>query len=314
MILAIHLHYVLTGAVYYLFLLPEEQTKENTMIITNKLGLPEAFVQMAQQNEKMADNEIRVTSLLNGLCEEELKRRYYGEIVQDVSDMIWMLFGTAAHAVLENQDESDTQFKEERLKMKVSNSILTGKSDLYDAKTKTITDYKTTSVWKIIYQDYEAWEKQLMIYAALWINAGFPVEKCEIIAILKDHSKTKAKLDPNYPQLPVQKITFTVTKERLAKTKEYIETRVAEREALRDLKDEELPICTLAERYNDGDKYAVMLNNRKKALRVLDDYAEAKDWMKENGGDYINVRKGENKKCKEYCAVKDFCPHMKGRI
>lgn len=284
------------------------------MKITNKLGLPESFVQMAQQNETMAENEIRVTSLLNGHCEEELKRRHYGEITQDVSDMIWMLFGTAAHAVLENQAETDTQFKEERLKMPISNSVLTGKSDLYDAKTKTITDYKTTSVWKIIFKDFDAWEKQLMLYAMEWQYWGFPVEKCEIIAILKDHSKAKAKFDPDYPPYPVQKITFNVTDKKIEEIKAFAEKRIKEREALRDLPDEELPICTAEERYNTGEKYAVMANNKKKALRVLDDYAEAKEWMKNNGGDYINVRRGEDKKCMEYCFVKEFCPHMKGKL
>ena len=283
------------------------------MIITNKFNLPQAFVEMAQCEESFKDNEIRVTSLLNGHCEEELKRRFSTEITQDVSDMIWMLFGTAAHAVLENQAETATQFKEERLKMPISNSVLTGKSDLYDAKTKTITDYKTTSVWKIIYKDYENWEKQLMLYAMMWRYWGFPVEKCEIIAILKDHSKLKARLDPlGYPQLPVQKITFEVTDAKIEAIKEYAIKRVKEREAYKELGYEEIPMCTAEERYNTGEKYAVMANNRKKALRVLEDYAEAKKWMADNGGDYINVRRSEDKKCNEYCTVKDFCPHKRG--
>ncbi len=284
------------------------------MKITNKLNLPESFVAMAQQNETMADNEIRVTSLLNGHCEEELKRRHFDEIEQDVSDMIWMLFGTAAHAVLENQAETDTQFKEERLKVPICNSVLTGKSDLYDAKTKTIIDYKTTSVWKIIFKDFENWEKQLMLYAMMWRYWGFPVEKCEIVAILKDHSKTQAKLDPDYPQLPVQKITFDVTDKKIEEVKAYAQKRITERELLRKVADADLPICTPEERYNTGEKYAVMANNKKKALRVLEDYAEAKEWMKTNGGDYINVRRGEDKKCMEYCSAKEFCPHMKGKI
>ena len=131
---------------------------------------------------------------------------------------------------------------------------------------------------------------------------------------MKDHSKTKAKLDPNYPQLPVQKITFDVTDKKLEDIKAYAENRIKERELLRNVADNDLPICTAEERYNTGEKYAVMLNNRKKALRVLEDYAEAKKWMADNGGDYIDVRKGEDKKCNEYCAVKDFCPHRRGRI
>ena len=285
------------------------------MIITNKFNLPQAFVEMAKFEESFTENEIRVTSLLNGHCEAELKRRFDSEIVVDVSEMIWMLWGTAAHSVLESQKETSTQFKEERLKMPITNCVLTGKSDLYDAKTKTITDYKTTSVWKVIYQDYEAWEKQLMLYALMWRYWGFPVEKCEVIAILKDHNKTKAKLDPyGYPQLPVQKITFDVTDEKIEAIKAFAEKRIKEREALKNVPTEELPICTAEERYNTGEKYAVMANNRKKALRVLEDYAEAKEWMKNNGGDYINVRRSEDKKCNEYCFARAFCPHKEGKL
>ena len=39
------------------------------MIITNKLNLPESFVNMAKQDYIFADNEYRVTSLLKGIRE-----------------------------------------------------------------------------------------------------------------------------------------------------------------------------------------------------------------------------------------------------
>jgi len=32
-------------------------------------------------------------------------------------------------------------------------------------------------------------------------------------------------------------------------------------------------------------------------LRVLDNHEDAMEWMQNNGGDYIDVRKGEDKKC-----------------
>ena len=34
--------------------------------------------------------------------------------------------------------------------------------------------------------------------------------------------------------------------------------------------DDELPICTPEERFNNGDKFAVMAKGHKRALRVLD--------------------------------------------
>ena len=75
------------------------------MIITNELNLPQAFVQMAQRDEyETANNEYRVTSLLKGIRETELERRHSREIKRDVSDMVWLLFGTATHSILEPQD------------------------------------------------------------------------------------------------------------------------------------------------------------------------------------------------------------------
>src|SRR5690606_41136094 len=120
------------------------------MIITNKLGLPKPLVDMAQSDYKYEPNEYRVTSLLKGVRETILERRHHDKIERDVSDMIWLLFGTAVHSVLEKHQEGDQEIKEARLKVPIGDYILSGQFDLYNAETKTITDYKTCSVWKVI--------------------------------------------------------------------------------------------------------------------------------------------------------------------
>ena len=167
------------------------------MIITNKLNLPESFVNMAKRDYILADNEYRVTSLLKGLRETILERRHQDEIEQDVSDMIWLLFGTAVHNVLEHHIEGDSEFKEERIKVTLGDYLLSGQFDLYNAETKTITDYKTCSVWKVIYGDYSDWKRQLLIYAYLLQTFGMEADKAEIVAIMKDHSKRDAKVKEN---------------------------------------------------------------------------------------------------------------------
>lgn len=279
------------------------------MIITNQNNLPAAFVKMAEQNESFADNEIRVTTLLNGLREAELKRRYADEIKQDCSDMIWLLFGTAVHKVLEETQEEADELREERLKMKISKSVLTGKSDLF--KNGIITDYKTCSVWKVIFGDYEDWRRQLLLYAMLWRNAGFEVKGGQIIAIMKDHSKAKAKLDSSYPQLPVTTISFEFADKDIDEITVWAEKRVKELETIRDMPVSKLPLCTNEERYNSGDKYAVMEKGKKRAKKVCDDYAEAKQIAGTSSNLYVEVRKGEDKKCMEYCMAREFCPYAK---
>lgn len=284
------------------------------MIITNKLNLPESFVNMVKQDYIFADNEYRVTSLLKGIRETILERRHFNEIEQDVSDMIWLLFGTAVHSIIEHHKEGDYEFKEERIKVCIGDYILSGQFDLYNAETKTITDYKTCSVWKVILGDYSDWRKQTLIYAYMISRFGFDVENAEIVALMKDHSKRDAKIKDNYPPLPVQKITFHFTAEDFIEIEEWLKSRFAEIAEAEKLPDDELPLCTPEERFNSGDKYAVMKKGRKTAMRVLDSMEEAEKWMADNGGDFIETRKGEDKKCKDYCSVCEFCNYYKEEV
>lgn len=284
------------------------------MIITNKLNLPESFVNMAKQDYIFADNEYRVTSLLKGIRETILERRHFDEIEQDVSDMIWLLFGTAVHGILEHQAEGDNELKEERIKVTIGDYLLSGQFDLYNDETKTITDYKTCSVWKVIFDDYSDWRKQTLIYAYMIRRFGFWADNAEIIAIMKDHSKRDAKIKPDYPQFPVKKISFKFTEQDFTEIEEWLKSRFAEIAEAEKLPDDELPLCTPEERFNRGDKFAVMKNGRKTAMRVLDSMEEAELWMADNGGDSIEIRKGEDKKCKEYCSACEFCNYYREQV
>lgn len=283
------------------------------MNITNRLNLPQAFVQMAQRDYEYAPNEYRVTSLLKGIRETILERRHSDEIEQDVSDMIWLLFGTAVHSVLEQQQEENCEIKETRVKIPVGEYILSGQFDLYNGETKKITDYKTASVWKIIYGNYEDWKKQLLIYAYMMRSIGFDVDNGEIIALLKDHSKRDAKFKPDYPKLPVHPVNFNFTEQDFADIEQWLEDRFFEISLAEMLPDDKLPLCTPEERFNSGDKYAVMKKGRKTALRVLDSLEEAESYMAEKGGDEIEIRPGEDKKCQDYCSVNQFCSYYKER-
>lgn len=281
------------------------------MKITNILNLPEAFVRMAEDNEEVGKDEIRVTSLLNGLCEAELKRRHIDDVEQDVSEMIWLLFGTAVHSILEKyESKSEDIITEHRMRMSFGKSVLTGKCDYFDKKSGVITDYKTCSTWKVTYADYEDWKKQLLLYAVLLRHDGYKVNGGRIIALMKDHIKTKAENDASYPPLPVKVIEFNFTDEDISEAELWASERIKELTALKDA--EFLPICTPEERYNSGDKWAVMKKNRKKALKVCDTEEDAKAYLDSMDGDYVEVRKGEDKKCKSYCMVRDFCPFKKG--
>ena len=277
------------------------------MKITNKLGLPEPFVQMCTSDYQYTPGRYSVTSLLKGLREAILERRH--ETEQDVADCIWMLFGTAAHNVLESQQETPDQIKECNVKTEIDGITISGRFDLYDAKTKTVTDYKTCTVWKIIFGDVTDWRMQTLMYAYMLRQSGFDVERGEVVAVMRDHSKRDAKYKPDYPNYPVKRIVFKFKPEDFAYIERWLIDKVAEIKIAEQMPDDQLPLCTPDQRFNSGDKYAVMKKGRKKAMRVLDDHSVASAWMSSNGGDYIEERKGEDKKCLEYCSVCQYCSY-----
>lgn len=281
------------------------------MKITNKANLPTAFVKMAESDYTASENEYRVTQLLKGIKETVLEKRHDNEIERDCSEMIWLLFGTATHAIMEKQEAEADELKETRVKINVSDSVLSGQFDLYSESKKEVTDYKTCSVWKVIYGDTTDWRNQLLMYAYMMRQQGFEVERGQVMAIMKDHSASKAKFDPSYPQTPVVSIKFKFTDRDFAFIEDFIQKRIEALQEASELPDNSIPPCTPEERYNDGDKYAVMKKNRKTALRVLDSKEEAESWIADRGGDYIELRPGTDKKCNDYCAVKDFCNHYK---
>jgi hypothetical protein len=282
------------------------------MIITNRLNLPAPFVSMAEKDYILEPNEYRVTSLLKGVRETILERRYADKIERDVSDMVWLLFGTAVHGVLEKHQEAESQIKEERIKIPFQEYMLSGQFDLYDDKTKVVIDYKTASVWKIIFGEYEDWRRQLLIYCYMLRKIGFDAQGGEIVALLKDHSKRDAKFKPDYPKFPVQTINFNFSEADFKECEQWLSAKFNAIREAENLSDSELPLCTAEERYNSGDKYAVKKKKQKRALKVCNSMEEAEAWMAENGGDEIEFRPGEDKKCADYCGVNQFCSHYRG--
>lgn len=278
------------------------------MKINNKLNLPQPFVDAVTREYEYKDKQYSVTTLLKDVREILLTRRHNDEIEQDVADMIWLIFGTAVHKVLEESEEADTEFKEEHFVEEVENGYkLSGQADLYNIKEKMVTDYKTCSVWKVIYNDWEDYKKQLLMYAWAFRKMGFEVDKGQIVAVIKDHSKTKAKTDSTYPQYPVYKKIFEFTEQDFDEIDTFIKKKFIEINYWETVQDDLLPICSEEARWNDGDKYAVKKKGNKRALRVYDTLEEAENHLKQDENLELEIRKGEDKKCLEYCSCCKFC-------
>ena len=283
------------------------------MIITNKLNMPDAFVKAIQNSRHNADKCLSATTLLKGTKEIILTDRHFDEIEVDAADEVWAVFGTAVHAILEHQE--DEAFKEESFSVGVFDYKVTGKVDRYDMKNETIEDWKTASVWKVLYKDFDDWKKQGLIYAYLLKQSELNVRHIRFIALLKDHSKTEAKRRADYPQSPVYIYEFDVNPDELTGIEALIKAKVLEVSCNADKKDDEIAGCTPSERWSTDPKFAVMKEGRKTAVKVCDTEEEALNFIEELEKDkdkhFVEERKGVDKKCEDYCPCAAFCSYYK---
>lgn len=280
------------------------------MRITNKMNLPAAFVNAVNVRRHNEPHCFSATTLNKGAKEIILTDRHFDEIEIDAADQVWAVLGTAVHSIMEAQ--KDENFHEEKFKVAVGDSFVTGQVDSYDMEHATIFDWKTASVWKIQFADFSDWRAQGMTYAWLLKKSGLDVKKCVFVAMLKDHSKTKAKTDASYPQLPVYRYEFDVTKEALAETEKRIIAKVAEIENAYKLGDDDIEPCSADERWADNEKWAVMKNGRKTAIKLFDNSKDADAMAGEMGNAYyVEHRPAISRKCGDYCACKEWCSFYK---
>lgn len=283
------------------------------MKITNKLGLPDMLQRAVEKEYTYRDKRYSITSLLDPDRVLMLKRRYNDVIEQDVSECIWMLFGSVTHYALETGIElKENEYVEYHLEHTFDNGYTL--SGIIDHVYDYIDDYKTTSVWSAIYKsDYEKWRKQLQMGAYLFYKeTGVWKDKGRIIAILKDWNKNEAKLKDNYPKLPVEVVEFELG--TVEEIEHWILNRFDRIIELEKMSDNKLPLCTMEERFNKGDRYAVKKKANKTATKIHDTLESAKDHLNNLENKYpgiyeIEIRKGEDTKCLNYCSCCKQCAY-----
>ena len=270
------------------------------MKITNKFGMPQPFVDFAI-NDKYSKGkaDISVTSLIDSPRVRIMKDVYDEDVEIDAVDMVWALFGTAVHSVLEQSNPSKDIITEERLYSKLNGWILSGALDRQEIinDVTTIIDYKVTSVWSVIYGKIE-WERQLNCYAWLCRNkhklTQHKVGSLKICAILRDWNRRDADKKENYPKAPIVFVDIPMWDEEA--THKYISERLSlhqEAQVGYDL-NSELPLCSDEEMWKKNDTWAVKKKGQKRAIRVLDSEEEAIKYMNwHNETDKAYIKKTE---------------------
>ena len=177
--------------------------------------------------------------------------------------------GTNIHKLLEDHANETVQ-TEERIFLDMDGWTLSGQIDVQREQegAVSIIDWKFTGVYSAMSPKPE-WVSQLNMYAYLVETVKkIRVDKLQVIAILRDWSKTKVKTQKNYPPAPIMNIGLPLWpyEERHA----FLKNRVAIHQEARGAHDlgGALPECTEEERW---------------------------------------VRKGRAVRCEEYCIVRDHC-------
>jgi hypothetical protein len=275
---------------------------------TNKfnLSLPitSAILNFYNAYEKIGD--ISVTGLCKPVRIYQLEIRHDDEIVVDYSDFLWVLLGNAIHKVLETADTTN-YLPEERLTIRLHGWVISGKPDLFTPE-ETLDDYKCTSVFSFLLGDKKEWEEQLNLYDLLYRAASFRAKKLRINAILRDHIKTKAMRDPNYPQCGF--LIKEIPQWSPEQQENFSSERVKAHQRAEKLADDDLPLCTPEERWHKPDVWAVKKKGGKRALKLFTNPDEADSYLA--GAPLpkqceVEHRPGQDVRCLSYCAVKNWC-------
>jgi len=280
------------------------------MKLTNKFDLPDTFVNVIQRpTYSKGKAHISATELLNSPRIVQLKKKHWEDITQDASEMVWSLFGSAVHNILEHGKDKN-HIVEERLITSFDGWIISGAIDLQEVEEDgiIINDYKVTSAWAVINEKKE-WGDQLNIYAWLVERVKkIPVKKIQIIAIIRDWSARDAVNREGYPPSPIAVIEYQLS--TLTAREEYITKRIEQHnEAYFAMTTgQELQECTPEDMWEKPTTYALKKTGGVRAKKVYSILLEAEEGLAEAGKGYeIETREGERTRCQKYCQVSQFC-------
>jgi hypothetical protein len=271
--------------------------------ITNTHKLPDAvYTAICADNYEPKPDILRVTEFVAPPLIKQLSLKHWDEMVEDASERLWALYGSAIHYAIGRFD-MDNAFKEERLAITVGDITITGQFDFF--KDGGVEDYKMTSVWSYIFGDKPEWTAQGNMYAELLREIGFEVTKpTKFNLILRDWRRSEALQGGDYPQIPFQTIEAPLW------TRDECHNYIGERLVahLNPAKE-----CSDKEKWARPTTWAVMKEGNKKATKVFGKYEDAyvfisgleKDVRKYS----IIERKGSFTRCEGYCPVRQFCPY-----
>jgi hypothetical protein len=213
----------------------------DTMRWTNKHDLPHTIVNaITNDSYSRGDCDYTVSELQRPPRIHALSLKHKEEIEEDVIDHLWILIGKSVHTILERSVNYGVA--ERRLYARVGEHVVGGGMDYYHA-SGLLQDYKITNTTKIKFKDYTDWEAQLNCYRYILDKCGEPVNRLQIVAILRDWTKSQTKWDLSYPRKQIEIIDIPLW--TLEDTEKWILEKI---DGLKKA-TEKLPLCTDKDRW-----------------------------------------------------------------
>jgi hypothetical protein len=276
------------------------------MKVTNKFNLPDTILNVIRRPQYSKGHaDFSVTELLNSPRIVQLKRKHWDELEEDASEMVWSLFGTAVHNILQHGKDSN-HIVEERLHISFDGWNISGAIDLQEFEENGIyiSDYKTVSAWAA--QNVKPdWTHQLNIYAHLVEKVKkIPVTGLSIVAIIRDWSAREAQKE-TYPQAPI--VTIPIKLWSPEEREAFIQARLTAHSLAMFEADTDgtLPECSPEEMWEKPSTWAIKKEGGVRAKSVHSTKEEAE--VNLTKGYFIEHRPGERTRCKSYCQVSKFC-------
>lgn len=283
--------------------------------------IKDAFAIYGKQYRSLGDYS--ATSLISPPRQVALSKRYGHLVEPTVDSQVASLVGTAVHEKMENLLHlANVKNPDYLLEKSVAHPftidgkmrLVAGRFDILHEE-KHLFDIKTAKTWKLVFDPKMVdWHEQQNIYAYLLHCRGVDIESLNILAFYLDWIESSAIRDKSYPQSPI--VQYELEKWSNTQTKEFIEHRLKLHLSAEDTADDDLPECTIEERWEREPSYAIMKNrNAKRATRVVKDgtFSDALEVARGCKGlgveSYIEVRHSTRKRCEKYCSINGYCSH-----
>lgn len=289
------------------------------MRITNRSNFPEALVKAVENDDyDKGKCDYSVTELLKPPRQTALAHLFKADMVDDVEDRLWSLYGQIAHLILERANMADLVEKRFFAEFELPDGrkfTVSGQVDTLSLIKGILSDWKFTTSWgfKLGKPAKPEWVAQLNMQLEILRRNGLDANVLQIVGLLRDWSKLEALRTSDYPKKGI--ITVPIEIWSREQTTTFIMDRITIHENAKTVRSAaDLPECTPEERWAKQDIWAVMRGERAIRFGLCFTEDAANQMQMKNSGTRIEFRSGFSTRCSAYCSVSEFCSQYQKTI